>query len=271
MSIKNRLATVTVDRYPVLAKVAAHVQKVVRKGPEFHLSSRGTDDILDHELWEIIDKDGRSSIHVPFLRRYAMYCGSVKSRIDYMRKRYVFKESELDGALVLDIGAHVGEFAMSVAPFAKKVICFEPDPVALKALKKNVASYPNVEVFNVALSNKDEETTLYIATAKADTSLFEPETYKYKINTSAFRLDAFLAPEISEQFSSVYLKMDAEGFEPEVLDGAVFWLQRLAGASIDVAPERAGQSTYQDVLKRLQAAGLHEVVTTTDGVLVAQK
>ena len=61
-----------------------------------------------------------------------------------MLKRYRVNEYIHD-ALIFDIGAHVGEFAMAAAPTAKKIIYFEPDPIARSALLKNTERFKKID------------------------------------------------------------------------------------------------------------------------------
>lgn len=236
--------------------LAAQTKRWLHHGPSFR---------REGSLWKIEDDTG--IIFVPYIRRYSMYAESVKQRIDYMLDRY--RLGDLRDALVIDIGAHIGEFAMAASPEAKRVICFEPDPTAREALLVNTRAFHNVEIMPIALSNQSKPARFYVATEKADSSLFQPEHYTRVIDVDARRLDSLGID--TKGYSRVVLKMDAEGFEPEVLEGGGDWLRQLDAASVDVAPERAGQDTYAPVKSLLQAAGLSEVALTTDQVLVMKR
>lgn len=268
LSLRSQISTYIYDNFPY---PVAYARRLIKKGPNFSCFQKGAGSLDSPQIWTVEDRDHTAKIFIPYLRRYAMYCSSVKARIEYMRERYFMNSLDLKDALILDVGAHIGEFAISVAPFVKKVVCFEPDPVALKALQLNTKAYENIEIKNVALSNRDGLTTLYVATSKADTSLFEPECYQQKIEVNAFCLDSILSPTIFSDYKNVYLKMDAEGFEPEVLEGANNWLQILSAVSIDVAPEREGKDTYDEVKRLLEAAGLIEKSLSSDYVLHASR
>ena len=235
---------------------AAYIMRFLSNGPDFK---------QEESLWRVEDNTG--CIYVPYIRRYAMYRQSVKGRIDFMLGRYQL--GDLSGALVIDIGAHVGEFAMAAAPYASKIISFEPDPVARKALMRNIDNLDNVEVRPIALSDKTGKAKFYLATAHADSSLFEPEKFSEAIEVEALRLDD-LDIDVTG-YSRVVLKMDAEGFEPEVLQGGINWLKNLEVASIDVAPERADSDTYTEVKILLEGIGMRCRTYTSDQVLVMEK
>lgn len=254
MTLIQKSKSLLADMLPV---TAARVGRMFTKGPRFN--REGT-------LWKIADDSG--SIFVPSIRRYGMYRDSgVGRRINGMLDRYQL--GDLRGALVLDIGAHVGEFAMAAASQAAKVISFEPDPVAREALLRNTSSLPNVEVKPIALSDRTGKAKFYLATAHADSSLFEPEHFTQAIEVDALRLED-LAIGV-EGYSRVVLKMDAEGFEPEVLRGAGSWLRHLQLAAVDVAPERAGSDTYAEVKTLLEASGMRQKDFTAHQVLVMER
>lgn len=250
-SFGQAIVSAAADRFPV---IAAKTKRYFGKGPVFH---------REGDQWLIEDNTGR--IFVPYIRRYGMYVPNVAHRISFMRDRYPF--DDLTGALIIDVGAHVGEYAMAASPLAAKIISFEPDPIARGALVRNVAALPNVEVRDVALSNTNGSATFYVATEHADSSLYQPDAYARAIEVKAQRLDSLDID--TSGYRHVLLKMDAEGFEPEVLEGAGDWLKNFTGVAIDVAPERAGQSTYAEVRRLLESAGLIERCLTDDQVLYA--
>ena len=183
-----------------------------------------------------------------------------------MLERY--PTGELRDSLVIDIGAHVGEFAIAAAPYAKNIICFEPDPIVRAALIENTKNLKNVNVLPFALSDQTKTAKFFVATAHADSSFVEPEKYDLIIQVDARRLDSLNIE--TNSYSRVILKMDAEGFEPEVLEGGGNWLNKLDIVAIDVSPERMGADTYKEVKKILEKRGFREIKLTSDQVLVMQ-
>lgn len=252
-SLLQKSKSLLADMLPL---TAARVGRMFADGPQFN---------REGALWRIADDSG--SIFVPSIRRYGMYRGSVGGRISGMLDRYQL--GDLSGALVLDIGAHVGEFTMAASPHAARIISFEPDPSAREALLRNTLSLPNVEVKPIALSDRTGKAKFFLATTHADSSLFEPEHYTQVIEVDALRLED-LAIGV-DGYSRVVLKMDAEGFEPEVLSGAGSWLRNLHVASVDVAPERAGKDTYAEVKSLLEASGMRQQAFTSNHVLVMER
>ena len=62
-----------------------------------------------------------------------------------------------DGTVYCDIGAWIGPTALYAAKKCRRVICFEPDPVAYRYLLWNIQinCLDNAMPFNVALSDRD--------------------------------------------------------------------------------------------------------------------
>ena len=249
--MKKTLRNILPDR------LRAWILKTRYVGPSFE---------KDGSLWLL--KDHNRKIYVPILRRYTLYAKGIERRLNHMLERYEI--GDINDALILDVGAHIGEFAMATSPYAKKIICFEPDPVAREALMRNVSNLENVEVLPIALSNQTGFSTFYVATTFADSSLFKPSgVSSQEIQVETKKLDD-LNLELNG-YSRVLLKMDAEGFEPEVVKGGLKVFSRLDQVAIDVSPERGDADTYADVRRALELAGLVEKKLTADMVLVSHR
>jgi len=83
---------------------------------------------------------------------------------------YIYNEIYLDGVYndvlnqqhdmtILDVGANIGIVTQFMREHAKKVYAIEPSPEHFEALKKNKEfnEWDNVELFNIALADKDGE------------------------------------------------------------------------------------------------------------------
>lgn len=113
-------------------------------------------------------------------------------------------------AIVVDVGANIGEFSVAVAPHAKKVYAFEPVARSRALLTKNTASFPNIEITACALGK--EEGTVSLAPDTQNNS----GTYRVTgSGTIPLRtLDSFdLAPN--------FIKIDVQGLDIRVIQGAM--------------------------------------------------
>ncbi len=157
--------------------------------------------------------------------------------LDDFNRKYKFD-------IVIDIGANIGEFSLAAVQHGcKKIYAFEPDPICYLCLVKNSQNHQKkIKTMNFALSNSNKKTPFYLSGSSADSSLIKPIDSFNKMYLETHRLDEIA--EIQALKKIDLLKMDAEGAEPEVLEGCIGVLDRIRSFTIDVGPERKGKSTY---------------------------
>ena len=132
------------------------------------------------------------------------------------------------GGVAIDAGANAGLYSYGLSRFCKRVHSFEINPVHCRMLRDFAA--PNVEIYDVGLSNTSEEKKLFIPIHSSGLALdgwasLEPgncpgisEHKETPVCVSP--LDEFNFPEC------VFLKIDVEGHELQVLEGAIKTLRR---------------------------------------------
>ena len=123
----------------------------------------------------------------------------------------------------IDIGANVGWYSSlfsEIVGSQGKVYGFEPSTKAFSLITRTADSYPQLEVNQIALSDFEGESDLYIASDGGQSSLKVPihsntvATQRCRVTT----LDAFLE---TKGISAVnFIKCDAEGAELSVVQGA---------------------------------------------------
>jgi FkbM family methyltransferase len=112
---------------------------------------------------------------------------------------------------VIDAGANVGIFSIFAAikyPNAT-IYSFEPNPSTFKALKENTKHYPNIRVFNYGLGEKNKMASIIPTSSYAESYIGEGG-----IPVEVKTLDSF-------SFTAGFIKMDTEGYEANILKGAV--------------------------------------------------
>jgi FkbM family methyltransferase len=154
---------------------------------------------------------------------------------------------------IIDIGANIGEFTLAAQKRGiKNIHSFEPDPVSFKCLVYNI-DHNSINLHNIALGDLNGETTFFSAPHGADSSLIKPTVDSQAILTKVYRLEDFSR---TQHFSDgVLVKMDAEGAEPEVLKGFGKFVDLISWISIDVGPERYGNTTKPEVVSLLTDFG----------------
>jgi hypothetical protein len=122
-------------------------------------------------------------------------------------------------------------------------------------LSKNVISLG--ESRNLALWDSTSEMIFYVDTSSASSSLIEPPYYTEKIRVAAARLDSLDFPNRIKLF-----KVEGEGAEPEILEGARGIFSSIEYISVDAGPERGINQTptRDEVLKLLTDAGFELVM-----------
>jgi FkbM family methyltransferase len=145
----------------------------------------------------------------------------------------------------IDIGANIGELSYYASALGiKKIISVEPDPVVCEILKFNLRD-TNAIICEKAISLQEGSVSLFLAPYTADSSLIEPATGTKKVSVKSLTLKSLLS-ELDTSLN-VLLKIDAEGYEPEILQSGIGALSSIKYISVDVSPERGGTSTSREV------------------------
>jgi FkbM family methyltransferase len=175
-----------------------------------------------------------------------------KKHFEILYKTYCLGEINFKkGDTVIDCGANVGELYVALKLFDKTIdyIAFEPDPHVFSTLQKNLSKF-NQTLYEYALSDKNEEKSLFLNTDAADSSLiFFGSDSKTTVTTKT--LDSFKYPQIK------LLKIEAEGAELEVLKGSSDSLCNIEYISVDYGPERGvnNESTIVEIINFLYDTG----------------
>jgi FkbM family methyltransferase len=160
--------------------------------------------------------------------------------------------------IVVDCGANYGDLSLVLKERLdpENYIAFEPGDDEYECLARNV---PGARVFKKGLSNFSGVTTFYLSSAGGDSSIIEPESYTRKVEIETTTLDVIMD---ELQLKSVkLLKLEAEGFEPEILYGANRFLNICEYVAIDGGNERGKkkEETFSSQTNFLIRAGFEMV------------
>ncbi len=149
------------------------------------------------------------------------YAGFEKALINYIKSE--IKNYEY----FLDVGSNSGTFSLPfVNEFNLKIICFEPLKYNYNKLIENFTlnnALKNNEFHNIALSNKSGEAYINFSEIRENVGsatlneMREPEYNEKKEKVKVEKLDSLY------QFTNknLFIKIDVEGHEKEVLDGSI--------------------------------------------------
>jgi FkbM family methyltransferase len=180
--------------------------------------------------------------------------------------------------LVLDVGANRGQFAHQLrgAGYTGKIMSFEPLEQAHQALLKVSENDPNWTVAErMAIGEANHRVILNVAENEESSSLraisglhqrAEPKSQYVAQQTVNLRtLDSCALSLISEDVSAL-LKIDAQGYEGEVLLGAEHILTKIRGVQLELSLVQLyeGQRDYLSLLTHLRSRGF-EVMSIEPG------
>ena len=181
-------------------------------------------------------------------RGFWLYRNGIQARGEFLFFSYCLNSISFEeGDVIIDCGANNGDLACELKKRASKVryVGVEPNPEDFKVLKKNL----NLETFecvNKALGERNEVLKFYVCTENADSSLVEPLSYTEVIDVEVVRLDN-LCNELGIKKIKL-LKLEAEGYEPEILNGAAGILNSIEYIAVDGGYER-GKDNEQTLTK----------------------
>lgn len=177
------------------------------------------------------------------------------------------RKFEID--LVLDIGANTGQFGSEIRyyGYTGKIVSFEPLSQAHSILVKTIAEDINWEAYPpCALGDQNGETVINIAGNSQSSSLLPmldahrsaaPESvYEGEERVSIKTLD-IVARDYVKGARAPFLKIDTQGFEWRVLDGARETLPYIKGILVELSlvPLYEGQHLWRDLVDRLEDEG----------------
>lgn len=140
--------------------------------------------------------------------------------------RYFDKVGE--GKIAIDIGAHIGKWAVYMAKRGAEVYAFEPDPFNYELLLYNIninGVKDKVKAFNIALSDGEREYFFY--SEGGFSRIVEKELGGKSFKVKGISMDIFFKKENIDMGKVLLIKMDVEGHEKRVLKGMNRFLEKL--------------------------------------------
>jgi len=171
--------------------------------------------------------------------------------------------------LILDVGANQGQFASEIrrCGYIGNIVSFEPLSDAHGKLLQASGRDAKWEAYpRCALGDHNGEAEINIAGNSYSSSILPMlESHRNVAPESAYQgkeiapiktLDA-VAGECLKGARAPFLKIDTQGFEWQVLDGALNTLPHIKGVMVELSlvPLYDGQHLWQEVIDRLEAAG----------------
>ena len=185
---------------------------------------------LNNEYF-IIDKKKKYKFFP--IERISNYQRGLNFRSEQLKKDYLLNNIKFeDNDIIIDVGANNGDFFLC---FEKKIkyYGYEPSPIVFSNLKYNIK---NQNLFNLGVSNYGSSNIdFYLRDESGDSSILPIDNYTKKITIDTTTLDREI-DKIQQKIKLI--KLEAEGFEPEILQGLKKNLNYVKYITIDCGFER---------------------------------
>jgi FkbM family methyltransferase len=181
----------------------------------------------------------------------------VRDLVDFIEDRAV--------SLVIDAGANVGQFGQWLRRngYRGKILSFEPGKAEFLALSRRAKRDGNWEAFHCGLGARSGTAALHVSRLSVFNSFLE-------LSAAARRHDERMMVDHTEEIvvrtldeveippsAKVLLKIDTQGYERQVLEGARQSLARMAGILLELPVIRTyeGEWAFHEAIRYMADAG----------------
>ena len=171
--------------------------------------------------------------------------------------------------LIFDVGANAGQFGVLLREigFDGKIISFEPLSDARESLQNISRNDPLWKIaLHTAIGEENGEIEIQIAGNSQSSSVLDmldthvraaPDSkYIGKEKVALRKLDS-IAPDYMDSNSIAFIKIDTQGYETQVLNGAKKLMSQIVGLQVEISlvPLYKGQCLFDEMLKKLKNDG----------------
>jgi FkbM family methyltransferase len=168
-----------------------------------------------------------------------------------------------------DVGANTGQYAKFIrsAGFNGKIFSFEPQSKAFGQLSKSAKSDSQWQIYNIGLGDSDGKTIINISKNSVSSSILDisqslvetaPDTkYISKEEIQINRLDTFIKGiNFTDRF---FLKIDAQGFESKILEGAAGCFNNIYALQLELAyvPLYKEEKLFDEMREFIESSGFY--------------
>lgn len=202
------------------------------------------------------------------------------------RRRDLLIQLRID--VLLDVGANSGQYAVvRAAGFGGRIVSFEPIDMAFKQLAGKNAGEPLWDIYAFGLGARAATATINVAGNNAESSsllkmvprlLKEAPSAAY-IAEETIRIETLdsLSGKVFRPNDRLWLKIDTQGYEFPVLEGATQTLKQVIGLEVELSLVALyeNQPLLREAMGRLEAMGfqligVEEVFCDSSGLRTLQ-
>ena len=170
--------------------------------------------------------------------------------------------------LVFDVGANTGGYALELRRqgYKGRIVSFEPLSSAFADLDRRASRDSKWEAIHTALGAHNDTVTIHIAQNSESSSILDmlprhEEAFPHSVYVDEEEIKVQTLDSIFDDYyqpgDRIYLKMDTQGYEQHVLEGASASLDRITGLQLEMSlvPLYAGERLFADMVNHLQTLG----------------
>jgi FkbM family methyltransferase len=168
--------------------------------------------------------------------------------------------------LLVDVGANVGQFAERARDlgFSGEIISYEPASAAYEMLARRASGDVRWTACHAALGSEDGVATLNLSRNSVSSSLLpmdrrhaEAAPDSIVVGTERVRLSTLDSELAGVPGGNLYLKLDVQGYELQVLEGASATLERVDLVRVEVSFDDLyrGQTAWLSLCNWLEVRG----------------
>lgn len=183
----------------------------------FNLMIAGVAETTKHNFTMSIDYQGSILLIRPFIySEVIMVSGLWEPPV-----KALLEDETKKNEVIVDVGANIGVYVIPLAKRVNKVIAFEPHPKTHEMLEKSIElnHIHNVKLIRRAVSHSEKKISFHLNEMPLESAFIATSDIKSDsiIETQSIDLDTALAGEDRVD----WLIIDVEGFEADVLTGAI--------------------------------------------------
>ena len=171
--------------------------------------------------------------------------------------------------LIFDVGANAGQFGVLLREigFDGKIVSFEPLSDARESLQNISRNDPLWQIaLQTAIGEENGEIEIQIAGNSHSSSILDmldthvraaPDSKYIGKEKVALRTLDSIAPDYMDSDSIAFIKIDTQGYETQVLNGAKNLMSQIIGLQVEISlvPLYKGQCLFDEMLKKLKNDG----------------
>ncbi len=182
--------------------------------------------------------------------------------------------------LILDVGANVGQYAQSLIGLGYKgnIISFEPLTGVYEMLVQKTKKYPNWKAAEkIGLGDYDGEAEINVSKNSVSSSILNMSDEHIKaspdglyINKETIKVNKLdsVFHEYKNNFKNIFLKIDAQGYEENILNGASKSLSEINGLQLELSLVHLydGQKLFLEMVEIIRSYGF-EIYSMQQGFI----